>query len=71
MTFYIRRSICPEAQACDNSLSKYVKMHILTKILEEMELEACTIGIWGHGKAEEAIVLRRPCDVLAEFMKHF
>lgn len=45
-------------------------MHILTKILEEMELEACTIGIWGHGKAEEAIVLRRPCDVLAEVMKH-
>lgn len=45
-------------------------MHILTKILEEMELEACTIGIWGHGKAEEGLVSRGPCDMLAEVMKH-
>lgn len=45
-------------------------MHILAKILEEVELEGCTIGIWGRSKAEEGVISRSPCDVLAEVMKH-
>lgn len=45
-------------------------MHILAKILEEVELEGCTIGIWGRSKAEEGVVSRSPCDVLAKVMKH-
>lgn len=28
-----------------------LKMYILTQILEDMELEPCTVGTWGPGKA--------------------
>lgn len=37
----------------------HVKAYIVTKILEAMRISYSTIGIWGHSKTLEEVLLRR------------
>lgn len=49
----------------------HVKAYIVTKILEAMRISYSTIGIWGHSKTLEEVLLRRcPYELLLRVINH-